>query len=67
MITHLYAATFSDNPVYADDLEYQRTLGTLPTALSRAFLKGDWDLFAGQYFDVLDYARHTARAEDAAD
>jgi phage terminase large subunit len=57
-------ATISDNPVYADDLEYQRTLDALPTHLRRAFLQGDWTVSAGQYFDVLDSARHTARVED---
>jgi len=57
-------ATISDNPVYADDLEYQRTLDCLPTHLRRAFLQGDWNVVSGQYFDVLDYSRHTARPED---
>jgi hypothetical protein len=57
-------ATLSDNPVYADDLEYQRTLEMLPTHLRRAFLQGDWSVSAGQYFDVLDCSRHTARPEE---
>jgi phage terminase large subunit len=59
-------ATMADNPVYANDLEYQRTLEMLPTHLRRAFLKGDWDVFAGQYFDVLDFERHTARPEEVS-
>jgi len=59
-------ATIADNPVYADDLEYQRTLDALPTHLRRAFLQGDWNVFAGQYFDVLDCEHHTARPEDVA-
>jgi hypothetical protein len=54
-------ATVADNPIYADDEEYHRTLDALPTHLRRAFLEGDWDVFAGQYFDVLDLARHSAR------
>jgi hypothetical protein len=58
-------ATLSDNPVYADDLEYHRTLDALPTHLRRAFLQGDWNVTSGQYFDVLDFERHTARAEQA--
>ena len=43
-------ATLSDNPVYANDLEYQHTLEMLPTHLRRAFLQGDWDVFAGTIF-----------------
>jgi hypothetical protein len=27
-------------------------------------LEGDWNVFAGQYFDVFDYGRHTARPEE---
>jgi len=51
-------ATVADNPIYAGDFEYRRTLDALPTHLRRAFLQGDWDVFAGQYFDVLDFSRH---------
>jgi len=57
-------ATVADNPIYADDREYRRTLEALPTHLRRAFLDGEWDVFAGQYFDVFDRARHTPRAEE---
>ena len=34
-----------------------------PPHLRRAFLDGDWEVFAGQYFDNFDVRRHTARAE----
>jgi len=57
-------ATLKDNPIYADDAQYRRTLEALPTHLRRAFLDGEWDVFAGQYFDVFDRARHTPRAEE---
>ncbi len=57
-------AKISDNPIYAKDAEYRRTLEALPDALRRAFLEGDWDVFAGQYFDVFDPGRHTQRAEE---
>ncbi len=57
-------ATVADNPIYADDREYRRTLEALPTHLRRAFLDGEWDVFAGQYFDMFDRARHTPRAEE---
>ena len=57
-------ARLDDNPIYANDAEYRRTLETLPEHLRRAFLEGDWNVFAGQYFDVFDFGRHTARPEE---
>jgi hypothetical protein len=57
-------ARLDDNPIYAKDAEYRRTLETLPEHLRRAFLEGDWNVFAGQYFDVFDFGRHTARPEE---
>jgi hypothetical protein len=57
-------ARIDDNPIYANDTEYRRTLEALPEHLRRAFLEGDWNVFAGQYFDVFDYGRHTARPEE---
>ncbi len=57
-------ARLDDNPIYANDAEYRRTLETLPDHLRRAFLEGDWSVFAGQYFDIFDYGRHTARPEE---
>lgn len=56
-------ARLDDNPIYANDADYRRKLETLPEHLSRALLEGDWNVFAGQYFDVFDYGRHTARPE----
>jgi phage terminase large subunit len=55
-------ARITDNPIYANDAAYRRTLEILPEHLRRAFLDGDWNVFAGQYFDV--FGRHTARPED---
>ena len=57
-------ARIDDNPIYANDAEYRRTLEALPEHLRRAFLEGDWNVFAGQYFDIFDYGRHTARPEE---
>jgi len=57
-------ARLDDNPIYANDAEYRRTLESLPEHLRRAFLDGDWNVFAGQYFDIFDYGRHTARPEE---
>jgi hypothetical protein len=56
-------ARITDNPIYADDQQYLKTLGALPSHLRRAFLDGDWNVFAGQYFDRFDWSRHVARAE----
>ncbi len=57
-------ARLDDNPIYANDVEYRRTLEALPEHLRRAFLDGDWNVFAGQYFDIFDIGRHTTRPED---
>src|SRR4029077_18869840 len=57
-------AKLDDNPIYANDVEYRRTLEALPEHLRKAFLDGDWNVFAGQYFDIFDIGRHTARPEE---
>ena len=59
-------ATLKDNPIYANDPNYLKTLDALPRLLRQAFLVGDWNLFAGQYFDLFDLGRHTAPAADLA-
>jgi len=56
-------ATIADNPIYKDDADYLKTLNALPRHLRQAFLEGDWNVFAGQYFDLFDVRRHSARAE----
>src|SRR5580704_16290019 len=57
------AARVSDNPIYANDESYLKTLRALPSHLRRAFLDGDWEVFAGQYFDRFDTTAHLRRAE----
>jgi phage terminase large subunit len=57
------SARVSDNPIYAADESYLKSLRGLPTHLRRAFLDGDWEVFAGQYFDRFDLSRHVTRAE----
>ncbi len=57
-------ARLGDNPIYANDANYRRTLEALPEHLRRAFLDGDWNVFAGQYFDIFDVGRHTARPDE---
>jgi phage terminase large subunit len=47
-------ARLDDNPIYANDLNYRKSLEALPDSLRRAFLEGDWSVFAGQYFDVFE-------------
>src|SRR5271168_3364878 len=47
-------ARMEDNPIYANDLNYRKTLEALPENLRKAFLDGDWSVFAGQYFDVFE-------------
>ena len=56
-------ARIEDNPIYAKDKNYLKSLGALPEKLRRAFLEGNWDVFAGQYFDIFEMERHTARAD----
>ena len=57
-------AKIADNPIYANDKNYLKTLDALPDRLRRAFLEGDWSVFAGQYFDLFEIGRHTARPEE---
>ena len=57
-------ARIADNPIYANDLNYRKTLEALPEQLRKAFLDGDWNVFAGQYFDLFEIGRHTARPEE---
>ena len=59
-------ARIADNPIYANDLNYRKTLEALPEQLRKAFLEGNWDFFAGQYFDLFEIGRHTARPEEIA-
>ncbi len=56
-------AKLADNPIYANDANYRKTLEALPTRLRAAFLDGDWSVLAGQYFDLFEIGRHTIRAE----
>ena len=56
-------ATLADNPLFKEDAQYRKTLGQLPAALRRAFLDGEWDVYAGQYFDIFSPERHTVRPE----
>lgn len=52
-----------DNPIYANDASYLKTLQQLPDFYRRAFFDGDWSVFAGQYFTNFDPSRSVIRAE----
>ncbi|HEV2314447.1 MAG TPA: phage terminase large subunit [Candidatus Acidoferrales bacterium] len=60
------AARVWDNPIYANDASYLKTLEKLPDSYRRAFLEGDWSVFAGQYFTNFDPSRSVIRAESIA-
>jgi predicted transport protein len=48
-----------DNPVLMKtDPDYVEELKKLPTELRRAYLEGDWNVFAGQVFDEWRYDKH---------
>jgi Terminase large subunit, T4likevirus-type, N-terminal len=55
-------ARLEDNPIYANDANYRKTLAELPERLRIAFLEGRWDEFEGQYFDIFDPALHVVAA-----
>ena len=57
-------ARLCDNPIYAADENYLKSLDALPENLRRAFLEGDWTVFAGQYFDNFNTVRHVIRPEE---
>jgi phage terminase large subunit len=51
-------ARVTDNPFLMRDKLYQTTLENLPEPLRRAYLDGDWDVLAGQYFGEFLRSRH---------
>ena len=57
-------ATLDDNPIYANDANYKRSLESLPTQMYRAFALGDWEIFAGQYFDVFSEKKNVVNSAD---
>ncbi|MEE9567923.1 MAG: hypothetical protein V3W37_00935, partial [Candidatus Binatia bacterium] len=61
---HFIPALLRDNPVYAEDADYQAKLEALPNHLRAALLEGRWDVLAGVYFDIFDRATMTCRVED---
>ena len=51
-------ARVTDNPFLMRDKSYVTTLENLPEPLRRAYLEGDWDVLAGQYFGEFSRSRH---------
>lgn len=55
-------ATVYDNPALLErDPGYVKMLENLPDDLRRAWLEGDWDVFAGQYFTEFRRELHVVR------
>ncbi len=48
----------TDNPVFANDVEYMAALYSLPDRQRRCLLEGDWDAAFGMAFDELDARAH---------
>jgi len=53
---HFIPATAYDNPYL--DQTYYNSLEGLPPDMKRAFLEGDWSIFAGQYFSEWRSSKH---------
>lgn len=55
-------ALLEDNKILDQgDPEYRKRLELLPDHLKRAYLYGDWDIFAGQVFEEWRYDQHVVR------
>lgn len=48
----VFSNVYDNKHVMENDPEYVRRLESLPEKMRRAYLKGDWDAFAGQYFET---------------
>lgn len=53
---HFVKSLPSDNP--HNSVAYLEELKSLPERLRKAYLEGNWDIFAGQYFTEWDKERH---------
>ena len=58
-------STFEDNSVYANDKEYIAGLTSISDpALRAAWVPGDWNILAGQYYQQWEVARHVRTYAD---
>lgn len=55
------ANVYDNRVLIARDPGYVKTLEALPEQRRRAYLMGDWDVFAGQYFTEFDRSLHVVR------
>lgn len=55
------ARVWDNEVIMAADPDYVRALEALPEDLRRAYLDGDWDAHAGQYFREFSRERHVGR------
>jgi len=55
------ARVYDNKALLKQDKGYVKMLETLPDGLRQAWLLGDWDSFAGQYFTEWDRAKHVVR------
>jgi len=56
---HFIQAKIWDNPLFLNaNPQYLRNLQDLPEYLRKAYLDGDWYIFAGRYFKKLRYDKH---------
>ncbi len=54
------ALVYDNDALTQANPDYVRQLEMLPEELKRAWLYGEWDVFAGQFFTEFDYNIHTA-------
>ena len=55
------ANVYDNQALMRENPEYIRQLQSLPEARRRAWLDGDWDVFAGQFFSEFDYGVHVIK------
>lgn len=56
--TFIRSYVYDNHALMESDPDYVKDLQTLPEDLRRAWLEGDWDVYAGQYFSEWRYDRH---------
>ncbi len=62
--TFIKSTVYDNKPLMELDSEYVNTLKNLPSELRRAWLDGDWDVFAGQYFPEFSREVHVYESHE---